>query len=122
MQKIVDTKDLSVVKKMVINDWEVGVSQFLIERGHKIGAYFHREDYINKRYQPHIEMLNDGMPTLKKKIITSVKPRDLFAGENYWSKLVKKHAKSVVDVSILLPELRLIRREYLFNAAKRLFK
>lgn len=122
LQRVIDTKEVAVVKKMVINDWEVGVSQFMIKNGHNIGAYFHRENYIDKEYQPHIGMLLDGMPTLKKKIVTSVKPRDLLAGKNYWSRLVKKYAQNVVDPSILLPELKLIRRNYLFNAAKQLFR
>lgn len=122
LQRIIDTEEISEVKKRVINDWEIGVSQFLIKNGHQIGAYFHREKYINKTYQPHVEMLRDGMPTLKKKIVTSVKPRDLFAGKNYWSKLVKRYAQNVVDPLALLPELKLIRRNYLFNAAKHFFK
>lgn len=120
LQRIIKTDDLQQVKKLVINDWEIGVSQYLLKKGNKIGAYYHREDYINQRFQPHIEMLIDGMPTIKKKIITSVKPRDLFAGKNYWSKLVKKYAKEVVQPDKLLPDLKRIRRIYLQNAAKRL--
>jgi hypothetical protein len=122
LRRIITTKDLQQVKKTVINDWEIGVSQYLLKHGHQVGAYFHREDYINKREQPHIEMLLDGMPTLKKKIITSVKPRDLFAGKNYWSKLVKNYAGDIVNLEKLLPELKRIRRDYLANAARQLVR
>lgn len=120
LQRIIETKDLHQVKKLVINDWEIGVSQYLLNHGHQIGAYFHREDFVNKTEQPHIEMLLGGMPTIKKKIITSVKPRDLFAGKYYWSKLVKNYVGDVVDLKILLPELKRIRKTYLVNAAKNL--
>jgi hypothetical protein len=67
-------------------------------------------------------MLEAGVPVIKKKVITSVKPRDLFSGKNYWSKLAKKYAGNIVDLSILLPELQRIRRQYLKNATTQLLK
>ncbi len=119
--QIAKVKDL---KKRVINDWEIGLSQFFIQEGLTVKGFFHANDYFwdGTKALSHVKMLQAGVPVIKKKVITSITPRNLSQGKNYWSKLVKKYANEPVDTQLLLSELRQLRRQYLMRAAKHLFK
>ncbi|MFB0944961.1 MAG: lipopolysaccharide biosynthesis protein [Spirosomataceae bacterium] len=121
MLKIEQIKGL---KRKVINDWEIGLSQYFIKNGLIVRGYFHANEYFwdGTDSPSHVKMLEAGIPVIKKKVITSVKPRDLFSGKNYWSSLVKKYARDIVDSNILLPELQRIRRQYLKEAATQFLK
>lgn len=123
-QEILKIEQVKDLKMKVINDWEIGLSQYFIKNGLTAKGYFHANEYFWEETESisHIKMLEAGVPVIKKKVITSVKPRDLFSGKNYWSKLAKKYAGNIVDLSILLPELQRIRRQYLKNATTQLLK
>lgn len=124
VREITQITKVKELKKRVINDWEIGLSQFFIQNGLTVKGFFHAKDYFwdGTRTLSYVKMLEAGVPVIKKKVITSVTLRNLTQGKNYWSKLVRKYAKDVVDAQILLPELRRLRWQYLLRAAKHLVK
>lgn len=116
--KIVAAKE---VKKLVIDQWEIGLSQFLLNKKLNLGAYFSVNNLSKfTHFNGTIEKLNisldlfpaiidSGVPILKKKIITSIKPKHIFSIKKNGLFLIRKHIDKSLNVKQLINELREIR-------------
>ncbi|WP_319480731.1 hypothetical protein [uncultured Draconibacterium sp.] len=93
--KIFNEKDKKRLRRLVINEWEIGVSQFLIAQDLKPAAFVgsrDMEDQLNSKaknltYSMYHELASQGYPLLKKKVIT---------GKKKWYKLKDKKWKNTI--------------------------
>lgn len=125
MEKIFKITEAKEVKKIVIDQWEIGLSQFLLSKKLSLGAYFSVNN-LNRftQFSANIEKLNisldlfpamieAGIPILKRKIITSIKPKHIFSIKNNWQLLIKKKIDKSMNVNQLINELQKIRYEHI---------
>lgn len=115
-EEIIKITDVKAAKRRVINDWEIGLSQFMLKQNLKLGGYVsHAAKIDNSKGQFYQRLIKDGVPVIKKKVITSLLPKDIFAGENKWSILIKTYYSGKVDVGKLLKELFSIRKRHVLR-------
>jgi lipopolysaccharide biosynthesis protein len=120
LEEITKIKDIKAAKRKVINDWEIGLSRFLVKQDLKVAAYINHADYEKtNQEQFYAWMIKQGVPVIKKKIITSVKPRDLLAGKNSWQSLICNFRTSVCEKDRLIDELKGIRNRHILRKLKR---
>ncbi len=109
--RIKDKKDL---RNRVINDWEIGLSQFLIRKDLKIGAfkectYFtpkkSSKKPINVTHKLYYDLICDDYPLLKKKVAIDGKWLDWILGKKYWKYLIRQHSYSNFDSETIVREL-----------------
>ena len=76
MKSILNIKNNKQLRRQVINDWEIGLSQFLIKEGLTIGAYKKSIDFIHRKksgkpinvtHKLYHELIKNDYPFLKKK-------------------------------------------------------
>ncbi len=125
INRIFETKKQKQVKKLVIDKWEIGLSQFFIGKGAKVGAYFSVKnlgefskaeknmDKLNITLDLYADIISAGIPIIKKKIITSIKPKYLFSKNENWQYLIKKNIAKSIDFKRLKKELISIRNLHL---------
>jgi lipopolysaccharide biosynthesis protein len=133
IEDIFKINDPKTVKMRVINDWEIGVSQYLISKGLKCTAYFNvekleergitieksKKNTINTSLDLYAKVIKSGLPILKKRIITSVKPKHIFTFNHSWKRLIKNHAESSINIKSLIKDLSGIRTRHFL---KKIFK
>ncbi len=97
-ENIFQEKDKKKLRRKVINDWELGVSQFLLKNGLTCAAYFNSRQLLQKynhngrnvTHVLHRELLNEGYPLLKKKVVLK-KSWKLFRKKAQFKKLAQKY-------------------------------
>lgn len=118
IQDIYDEKSSKLVRQEVINKWEVGLSQYLINEGLTCKSYIDSQSYCqlylsgkstNVSLKLYPELIRSGFPLLKIKVITKGKWKDLFRTRSYWKNLIKKHGSQSWDIESLIKELSLIK-------------
>ena len=133
---IFSVKDPKAVKRRVINDWEIGVSQYLLQNNLTCKAYLNYSDLeklgiensnekseaVNISLDLYRQVIETGVPVLKKKIITSVKPKHIFTYQNSWKRLIQKYSDSTIDVKRLIKELTEIRQRHLLGKISKLIR
>jgi len=124
LSSIFHQTDLKEVKRKVILQWEIGLSQFFIAKGlsaksfvdHKeLTAEFQLPPSTNISLTLYAQMIKRGIPLLKKKIVISVKPAILLAGSDHWKNLIKKYSDREIDAPKLIQELSGIRLRHIRN-------
>lgn len=111
---ILNEKNKKNLRRRVINDWEIGLSQHLIKKGVVIGAYKKSCNFFKKKrsgkpvnvtHKFYSELIRDGYPLLKKKVVTSSKWNDWMRGEKYWENWIHQYAHPDFKYDIMLNEL-----------------
>ena len=124
LEAIFDGKDIKAIKRRVINDWEIGLSQFMLSKGLRLNAFIDHQNFTEQHQKPvnanifltlYPEVIAAGIPLLKKKVITSVKWRDLTAGKHTWQRLIKRYGSKNLDIKKLVKELKSIRNQHFKN-------
>lgn len=121
--KYFEEKNPKVLKQMVINDWEIGLSRYLINKGLTAKAYIESADFYlkngitkptNLSLKNYNDLIKSGVPVLKKRIIFSTNLKHLvFSGE--WKKLIKNYGSRDWDLTKLIAELAQMRKVHLLN-------
>ena len=124
--KIFGKQEPKSIKKTIINDWEIGLSQYFIQNNLVPKAFFDfKNPHFLKKSKPEkpinisidqfATVIKSGFPIIKKKIITSAKPKHLLAQSNSWAALIKKYGSESIDKKRLISELKGIRNRHFFR-------
>ncbi len=114
IQGIFDEKDIVKLRRTVINEWEIGLSQFLINEGLSFGSYIDSHDYSHRYLQGkqtnvghklHAELIKSGYPLIKLKIITKSKWTDFFRTHTHWKNLVRQYGNKDWKIEELIEEM-----------------
>ncbi len=120
IQEILNEKDPKKLREIVINSWEIGLSQFLIKEGLSCCSYIDSQYYANlhlsgKRtnigLKLYPELIRSGFPIIKKKVITKGKWKDIFRTSSNWKNLIRQYGNQDWEIEALIDELIQIKNE-----------
>jgi lipopolysaccharide biosynthesis protein len=120
IQDILEEKDIVKLRQTVINNWEIGLSQFLINEGLSIGSYIdslsYSRKYLNGKqanvgHKLYPELIKSGFPLMKMKIITKSKFTDIFRMETHWKNMIRQYGNQEYEIEALIQELIQIRSD-----------
>jgi len=113
-------KDSKLLRKRIIDCWEIGLSQYFIKRGLKIGSYIDSGMFIkrygrgkerNVTYDLYKELISKGYPCIKKKIILHIDWRDFFRTKKLWKRVVNKYGRKEYRLNDSISEIKMIKKE-----------
>ena len=125
LDSILREKNKKELRRRVINDWEIGLSQYFLKNEVSIGAYKKSIDFIqnkgsgkpvNVTHKYYYELVKDGYPLLKKKIITDGKWYDWMLKKKHWKNLILNYAHPNLKQDVIISELLDAKRKFKQNA------
>ncbi|MGL4631216.1 MAG: hypothetical protein ACRCVT_08425 [Leadbetterella sp.] len=123
INEIFSEKNIKKLKLRVIAEWEIGLTQFFSKQDINLETYFSYKpfaEYGSKKTNYSVmldyyeESIKLGLPLLKKKIITSFKPRDYLGIYNPWVFLIYKHG-TLTNLGKIVRNLRMIKINHAFS-------
>lgn len=114
MDVIFNEKDTAKLRRAVINDWEIGLTQFFIKNGLCCGSYIDSNKYlqkyrlrkpINVSHKLYYKLIKNGYPFIKKKVISNIKWRDRIRIQNHWKRIIRKYKNNNWPTETLINEL-----------------
>lgn len=111
-EQLFPEKDPKQLRRKVINDWELGVSQFLLSKGLSHATYMNSKKLL-KKYHPrssnvthslYRELLDEGYPLLKKRVLLQ-KKWNLFYRKRKIRNLVSHYSNTDWNLDGALEEL-----------------
>jgi lipopolysaccharide biosynthesis protein len=120
IQEIFGEKDILKLRRTVIDKWEIGLSQFLINEGLSNGSYIDSYSYsvkylhskqANVGHKLYQELIHSGFPLIKKKIITKSSWMDVFFIHTHWENMIRKYGNREWEIEALIQELMQIKYE-----------
>lgn len=124
LESIFKETDVQKLRNLVIDQWEIGVSQFMINKGLKIGSYIDGQMYTNI-YIPgkirnisrrlYSQLIESGYSLLKKKVIFNSKFQNFIRFHHSWEKLLHRYGNKEWDIEKLVKELKEFRNNEVFR-------
>lgn len=120
IQELYDEKNTAKLRKMVINKWEIGLSQFFIGKGLSHGSYIDSRSYsylhlsgklTNIGHKLYHELIKSGFPLIKKKIITDGNWKNIFRSGTHWKNMIRQYGNPNWEIETLIEELIQIKNE-----------
>lgn len=120
IQDILNEKDPIKVRQIVIDKWEIGLSQFLIKQGLSCASFIDSYSYsqlyrsgkqTNVVLKLYSELIRSGFPLIKMKVITKGKLKDIFRSESYWKNLIRQYGNQNWEIESLIEELNQIKND-----------
>lgn len=113
LEEIYAFTDPKLLKNRVINDWEIGLTQFMIDQGVKIGSYIDSKSFAEMNRLPENKnltmkfyklLLSNGYPLLKKNLINKKRFWDRFSSDskNKWKALFCKFGSTDWDAEKMI--------------------
>lgn len=120
MESIFMESDVQKLRHRVIDQWEIGVSQYMIGKGLKIGSYINGQIYTNlyipgeirnisRRLYPHL--IEAGYPLIKKKVIMDRQLKHYLRLMPSWKKLIRQYGSKDWAIENLVQEMTEIRNK-----------
>jgi hypothetical protein len=114
IQPILEEKNPKLLRRKVINTWEIGISWYLTNWGLKGKSYIGSDDFRfigNKKVKNHAhysykELIENGFPLLKLKIAREKSFLGYFGVKQEWERLVLKLGNPDWDLNKLILEAK----------------
>ncbi|HAQ20052.1 MAG TPA: hypothetical protein DCR40_12605 [Prolixibacteraceae bacterium] len=114
VDSIISEKDIKQLRRTVINEWEIGLTQYLILNGLKPASYvcsksFSKEYSTGKaknltiRFFP--QLIKSGYPLLKKKVIFGRTWKEKLRFQPSWESLLIKFGQNDWEISSMIEDL-----------------
>ena len=122
---ILNEMDKKILRRNVINKWEIGLSQFMISKALKIGHFYDSKAITNHfsikkdsniSHSLYHELLAIGYPLVKKKVIIDQK-KVFWRKSIDWKKLIKKFGNPQWETDTMIEELEQMKNDH--NERKR---
>lgn len=113
IQKIFNEKDPRQLRRLVIDQWEIGLSQFLLNKGLKSASYInslnfnikHKSKGKNITHSLYNELIAEGYPLIKKKVVLKKSWRSFIEKKESWENAISDYACSDWNISLVIEEL-----------------
>lgn len=121
IQAFFDEKNKKTLRKAIINDWEIGLSRNLINKGLTCGAYidsllflpkYISQKPVNVGFKFYDALVKAGFPLIKKKIIFRKCWRNRFHLRSNWEKLIRRYGNEDWKMNDMILELKSIKNDY----------
>lgn len=131
VQDLFKETHLPTLRGRVIDQWEIGISQFMIQNGLKAGSFINSQLYTSLYISGEIrnisrrlysQMVSAGYPMIKKKVIMDRQLKYILRGMPGWKKLIRQYGKPDWKLEHLINELEMLRADSpkrLMNKLKR---
>jgi len=114
IQHILNEKDIEKLRRLVIDRWEIGLSQFLLDKGLRSNSFINSVSFLaehkrkgkNITHSHYKELIKEGYPLIKKKIILNKSWRSAFGIAEHWEKLFANYACNEWNISLLIDEIK----------------
>ena len=113
IEEIMNEKDLKKVRRLVIDKWEIGLSQYFLKNGLKVDCFIKSNELIEK-YKPskfnlthslYHELAKEGYPFIKKKVI--LEKKKLFRRKNNdWQKTIAQFGNQDWNLTKIIESLQ----------------
>jgi lipopolysaccharide biosynthesis protein len=112
IQHILNEKDLKKLRQLVIDQWEIGLSQFLFSKDFKSDSYINSRSFLTKHkskdknitHSHYKELIKEGYPLIKKKVVLKKSWRSVLGKKECWENLLAEYGYSDWDISLLIDE------------------
>lgn len=120
VEKLFEQTDQGQLRRTVINDWEIGLTQFLMNEGLTCKSFIDSQAFSqlylsgkikNVAHKLYAELIYSGYPLLKKKVILKHDWRDHFRIHKAWQKLIRKYGNQDWEIEALIQELIKMKNE-----------
>jgi lipopolysaccharide biosynthesis protein len=114
VKTIYGEKDTKKLRRFIVDQWEIGLSQFLLNRGLTSASYFNSLALISKYHSKgknvthtlYQELIKEGYPLLKKKVVLKKSWRSFFGREEPWEKLIREYASNQHNIPLLINDIK----------------
>jgi lipopolysaccharide biosynthesis protein len=114
MKSIYAEKDTKKLRRFIVDQWEIGLSQFLLNKGLTSASYFNSLSLFakykvkgkNVTHSLYQELIKEGYPLIKKKVALKKSWRSILGWEEPWEKLIKEYAFSGHNIPILIKDIK----------------
>lgn len=114
IQSIINEKDSKKLRRLVIDQWEIGLSQFLFSKGLKSKSFINSQSFLTKHkskgknitHSLYKELIKENYPLIKKKVVMKKSWRSVVGKRERWEKLLTEYACSDWNISRLIEELK----------------
>ena len=120
IQEIFNENDPVKLRQAVINQWEIGLTQYLVKQGFSCGSFIDSKLYtqlyllgksVNAGHKLYAELIQAGYPLMKRKIIIKKSWKDRFRQQYRWEKIIRQYGNKNWDIENLIDELKQIKKE-----------
>ncbi len=114
-KNLVQEKDAKLVRKKVIEIWEIGVSQFLLQNQLNCKTYINSKEYsrtfyngdnINVTIKLYEWIVKMGIPVIKRRVVNKQKWSVPFSKRPSWKKLILKYADKNFNAELIIFDLQ----------------
>jgi lipopolysaccharide biosynthesis protein len=129
--ELIKENNISQLKRNVINEWEIGITQFLISKNLRCKTFIDSKEYsdsykngepVNVPTKLYAETIANGVPFIKKRVITSTELRHMLSYKGHWKRLIRKHGGEGFKIEEMIDELKAIRKRQIQNKFMKLLK
>ena len=120
MKDIFAETDPVKLRHLVINNWEIGLTQYLIGQGLNYGSFvdslsftnrYRTEKTVNIGHKLYPELIKSGYPLIKKKVITKSNWKYILHPNQNWEKMIRQYGNRHWEIDGLIEELNQIKRD-----------
>lgn len=116
IESIFREKDPIQLRRLVIDQWEIGLSQFLLSKGLTSASYCdskalltkYRSKGKNVTFKLHKELIKEGYPLIKKKVVMQRSWRSFLGLKEPWENVVNEYSIHKWNMSGVIAELHAI--------------
>lgn len=105
-----------LLRQHTIDQWEIGLSQFLIKEGLSVGSFVATKDFsarhhlksnANLSHKYYSKLMEEGYPLMKKKVLGKRHWSSLLNGRRgHWEKLLLEHGNTQWEIKEMIEELK----------------
>jgi hypothetical protein len=119
IESIFNESDKTKLRRLVINNWEIGLSRYLFDYGLTGKSYINSESFLKKtRLQKPVnlshkyykELVESGLPLVKKKVILNSSWFDRFRSKENWELLLENYGNNKWNIDELVAELKYFKK------------
>lgn len=103
------------LRRLVIDQWEIGLSRYLFEAGLKGNSFINSEQFLarnnikktsNLAHKFYAKLIEAGMPIIKKKVILTRSWKNSFRSKPKWEVLLRKYGNKEWNLEALIDEMK----------------
>ncbi|MGQ7869951.1 rhamnan synthesis F family protein [Sunxiuqinia sp. sy24] len=116
--QMIKERDLKKLRRKVINDWEIGLTQYLLSQNLTCCTFVDSKHMAVKKdalkpvnifHKHYTELIEGGIPVIKKRLIMDRSLKSKLKFRSRWSKLIRKYGEKNWEIDLLIDDLNLIK-------------
>ena len=129
VEELFSERNISRLKKKIINSGEIGLTQYLIQKNLTCKSYLNSKDLslkykngnpVNVPTKLYAETISRGVPILKKRVITSTDLRHTLTWKGNWKRLLRRYGNKNYEIDSMINELSYLRKKHLKRKLKKI--